>query len=78
MNINTGKGYWADVKARFWQCERHCEGCCTFYYSMKQFKNSKNKLAGLKLMAYMLDLYTTGILVPWVSASMLIQTWIYP
>ena len=37
VNISTGNGYCADIKARFWQAERHAKGVADVAYCMKMF-----------------------------------------
>lgn len=34
VNIQTGKGYFADVEARFWQAERHARGVADVAYNI--------------------------------------------
>jgi hypothetical protein len=34
VNIQTGKGYFADIEARFWQAERHARGVADVAYNI--------------------------------------------
>ena len=45
-NIETGKGYWENIKARFWQGERHSQGCADIGYSMKQLSQNPKMWKG--------------------------------
>jgi hypothetical protein len=38
-NITTGNGYWEDVKARFWQGERHARGLADLAYNLHKMFN---------------------------------------
>jgi len=35
LSIHTGKGFWTDVRKRFWQAERHGRGCADAAYNLK-------------------------------------------
>jgi hypothetical protein len=35
--VQTGNGYLEDIKARFWQAERHARGISSLIYAVKQF-----------------------------------------
>ena len=39
LNISTGRGYWADCSARFWQAERHGRGCADAAYCWNRLRN---------------------------------------
>lgn len=72
-NIYTGKGYVADVCARFWQGERHCQGAGSFSYSIKQFLNSKITLKKILVLISIFDIVLVPAVFPWVSISYFLQ-----
>ena len=41
VNVQTGKGYLADVEARFWQAERHAQGCADVAYNINMLLRTK-------------------------------------
>ncbi len=43
MNLKTGEGLWSDIKARFWQSERHARGILDMAYNLNQFINNPFK-----------------------------------
>ena len=47
VNIETGKGYWEDIKARFWQAERHAKGVADVAWCLKMLLNQPFKLKNL-------------------------------
>lgn len=52
VNISTGNGYCADVKARFWQAERHAKGVADVAYCFKMLFNSSFKCKNLLVWWY--------------------------
>lgn len=50
VNISTGNGYWEDMKARFWQAERHAQGVADVAYNMKMLLNQPFRLKNLLVM----------------------------
>ena len=47
VNISTGRGYWEDMKARFWQAERHARGVADVAYNFKMIFNNPFKIKHL-------------------------------
>ena len=41
VNVQTGNGYWSDVEARFWQAERHAQGCADVAYNFNMLLKTK-------------------------------------
>ena len=54
VNISTGNGYCADVKARFWQAQRHAKGVADVAYCMKMFLTQRFKWKNVLLMWFIL------------------------
>lgn len=70
ISIQTGKGYWEDIKARFWQAERHARGVSDVPYNInmliKQPFSWKTFIAALQV----IENYTMPGLVPWALTAM--------
>lgn len=52
VNISTGNGYWEDIKARFWQAERHAKGVADFAWCIKMLLNRPFKIKNLFLVYF--------------------------
>lgn len=76
VNIETGNGYWADLKARFWQAERHAKGVADVAYSMKMLLNQPFRLKNIVLFYHVLEAFIITALVPWVTISLNYQQYI--
>lgn len=70
VNIATGNGYWEDVKARFWQGERHAKGVADFAYCCKMLLNQPFKLKNFVVFYFIFETFAITALVPWVLISM--------
>ncbi len=74
-NIETGNGYWENIKARFWQGERHSQGCADIAYSMKQSTKNPKMLKGYAMMYFVLETFVVPAIIPWIFISHLYQTY---
>lgn len=70
VNIATGNGYWEDVKARFWQAERHAKGVADFPWCLKMLLNNPFTLKNLYIVFNVFETFAITALVPWVMISM--------
>lgn len=74
VNIATGNGYIEDVKARFWQAERHAQGCADVAYEFKMLFNSKFRLMNIAIWYQILETFALPAIVPWIFLSLMLQT----
>ena len=70
VNICTGNGYWADIKARFWQAERHAKGVADVAYNFKMFLTQPFKLKGLLVFWFVFETFAVTAIFPWIIISM--------
>ena len=73
VNICTGDGYVSDVMARFWQSERHIQGCADFPWSFRMLKQSKFRLKHLIIFYQTFENYSLPAFLPWVFISLKLQ-----
>jgi len=73
MNIETGKGYWADTKAKFRQSERHCRCCNEVAYSLRMFFNEKFNWKTFKMVLIVFDTLALQVFYPIVMFSLMYQ-----
>ena len=76
MNIATGKGYFADMKARFWQAERHAQGCADVAYNIGMFFRNTFAVKNFLLVLIVLDTCVLPAIIPWMFFSLNYQSWI--
>jgi hypothetical protein len=69
-NIFTGNGYWADIKARFWQAERHAKGVADVAYCTKMLLTQPFKLKNLLLYWFVFETFAAVAVFPWLIISM--------
>lgn len=74
VNIQTGKGYWEDVAARFWQAERHARGCADAAYVLKMFFSKPFNLRTWIFSFNVLECFMLPTLIPWAAAGNFFST----
>jgi hypothetical protein len=74
VNISTGKGYCEDVKARFWQAERHAQGCADLAYEFKMLFTHKFKLMNFVVFFQIFETFVLPGILPWVFISLIFQS----
>ena len=78
VNVQTGEGYIQDVEARFWQAERHAQGCADVAYNLQMIQKTKLvTLKSLTMVYYILECFCLPALVPWVGISSFLQNNIF-
>ena len=70
VNIQTGKGYFADMEARFWQAERHARGAADVAYSFNQIVRSPFSFRAFLLVYQIREAYILPGIVPWAVVAM--------
>lgn len=74
VNIQTGNGYCADVKARFWQAERHAKGVADVAYCFKMFFNEDFKWKNLCVWWFVFETFAVPATFPWLLISINYQS----
>jgi hypothetical protein len=69
VNVQTGKGYWEDVMARFWQAERHARGCADVAYVLKMMFSEPFHLRSWMFSCYVLECFILPTLIPWAAVG---------
>lgn len=72
LNIQTGNGYFEDVKAKFWQLERHGRALIDMGYCLLMFKKSFS-LKSLLLIFVVFENFLMPIIIPYAVFSIVIQ-----
>jgi hypothetical protein len=70
LSIQTGKGYWEDLKARFWQAERHARGVSDVPYNINMLVKRPFKWRTFVAAFHVIENYTLPALVPWALTAM--------
>lgn len=47
MSLDTGEGYWSNIKARFWQAERHMRSILDAAYNLNMVCKKPFNLRGI-------------------------------
>lgn len=76
VNIETGNGACANIKARFWQGERHSQGCADVAYSFKQLTMNPTLWKGYVMMYFVLETFIVPAVMPWIVLSGIYQAYI--
>ena len=74
VNISTGRGYWEDMKARFWQAERHARGVADVAYNMKMIFNNPFRIKHLLVFYLVLETFLITATLPWICISLNYQS----
>ena len=73
VNIATGNGYIEDVKARFWQAERHAQGCADVAYNFKMLFSNKFRLMNVVVWYQIFETFSLPAIVPWIFLTLMLQ-----
>lgn len=73
VNLATGKGYWEDVKARFWQAERHAQGVADVAYEFGMLFRSRFRFMNLVICFQIFEMFALPSIIPWMLISLLLQ-----
>lgn len=74
VNISTGDGYVEDVLARFWQAERHAQGCADLAWTLKMFLKKKFKPMNLLILLQVFETFSLPGVIPWIFLSLMLQS----
>ena len=65
-SVSTGKGFYHDVVARFWQAERHGRGIQTAAYATKKFFESKKTFRDFMTIFWITEIHILNATIVWV------------
>jgi len=74
VNISTGDGYVEDVLARFWQAERHAQGCADLAWSLKMVLSRKFRPMNLLIFLQVFETFSLPGVLPWIFLSLMLQS----
>lgn len=78
VNVQTGKGYMKDVEARFWQAERHAQGCADVAYNINMLLKTQLWTFKSILMTYFIaECFILPAVMPWIAVSTFLQNNVY-
>lgn len=69
--IQTGEGYKADMKAKFWQIERHARVVSDIGYCILMFFRTKFSFKSLFLVLNVIEMILLPIIMPWILISLI-------
>ncbi len=69
-SLSTGKGYIADMKARFWQAERHSRGIQDVAYNIKMAFEAKWSWRGFVIIYSIMENWCLMLFLPLCSIGM--------
>ena len=70
VNLSTGNGYCADIKARFWQAERHARGVNDLAYCFRMFFRDRVRVKGVVLFWFVFETFALIAVFPWMVIAM--------
>lgn len=70
VNIQTGKGYLADIEARFWQAERHARGVADVAYQINMLVKQPFNFKAFVLAFLTIETFMLPAIVPWAIVAM--------
>ena len=74
VNVQTGEGYWKDVEARFWQAERHAQGCADVAYNFNMLLKTKYcSFKSFLVIYYIFECFAIPAILPWTGISLFYQ-----
>lgn len=73
LNIQTGNGYVADVKAKFWQLERHGRALLDMGYCWLMFFRQSFTMNSLLVIYVVMDNFLMPIIIPYAVFSIIIE-----
>lgn len=74
LNIQTDRGYFGDIYARFWQSERHAQGVSDVAYELKMLFSQKFRLKNFLVVYLIIEVFALTALMPWIFISMFLQS----
>lgn len=78
FSLSTGEGYCKDIKARFWQAERHTRGVSDVAYCLNMLFKTRFKLRNLALTFLVAEVFLIAAVVPWALFSLGIMYKVVP
>ncbi len=73
VSLSTGEGYINDLKARFWQAERHTLGVCDVAYCWNMLFKTPFMFRNLILTLLVTEVYAMAAVIPWAILALGIQ-----
>jgi len=73
LNIQTGNGYTEDIKAKFWQLERHGRALLDMGYCMMMFFRKSFTMKSLLVLYVVMDNFLMPIVIPYAIFAIQIQ-----
>ena len=64
-NLSTGKGHWQDIKAKFWQTQRHGLGVADVAYGLKMLVNQPFRFKSLLVLYFVSETFVVMATLPW-------------
>lgn len=74
VNIATGKGYFKDVEAKFWQTQRHGRAVTDVSYALSMLFKNPLKWRSFVSMSMILQMYFVPAAFPWATISLAYQS----
>ena len=71
--METGNGAWADIKARFWQGERHARGVSDVPYNINMLVKRPFRWRTFVVFYHVFECFVMPALIPWALAAMSYQ-----
>lgn len=66
LNVQVGRSYWGNLRAKFWQMERHFEGVTDVAYSIKMMvKHRVFSWRAITMVYSTIEAFSVAITVPW-------------
>ena len=78
LSLTTGEGYCSDMKARFWQAERHTRGVSDVAYCLNMLFKNPCKIMNFILTMLVAEVFLLAALIPWAMLSLGIHYKIVP
>lgn len=73
FSLSTGEGYIADIKARFWQAERHTLGVTDVAYCWHMLFKTRFMFRNLILTFLVTEVFAMAAVIPWALLALGIQ-----
>lgn len=73
LNIETGNGMINDIKAKFWQVERHARGVADISYCLSMLMENKITLKTFWTTLSIIEVFFLPIMTPWALISIFFQ-----
>ena len=73
LSLTTGEGYCSDMKARFWQTERHTRGVIEAAYGLNMLSKSPFRIKTFLMALVVLEVCLIAAIIPWPMLALGIQ-----